>query len=343
MLVILKQGAGEAVLDHVVERIEELGLRAHVSKGEFRTIIGAIGEEKPTFRERLLTIEGVDDVVPIMRPYKLTSREFHAEDSQVTVGGVAIGRGGYGLIAGPCAVEDRASCLAIARAAKEHGANLLRGGAFKPRTSPYSFQGLGEEGLKILRDCRDEFGMPVVTEVVDPRHVELVSRYADMLQVGARNMQNFVLLAEVGKTRKPVLLKRGASCTVKDWLMSAEYILSEGNGQVVLCERGSRGFEAEMRFTLDVGAVVLAKHNSHLPVIVDPSHAAGRRDLVKSLALAGIAAGADGIIVEMHACPDAAVCDGPQALTFEMFGEMMAQLKRMIAAMHGEQSPQNKK
>jgi 3-deoxy-7-phosphoheptulonate synthase len=333
MLVILKQGATEQVLDHVVKRIEELGLRAHISRGEFRTIIGAIGEEKPTFREWLQSIEGVDDVVPIMRPYKLASREFHAADSQIEVGGVKIGCGHYALIAGPCAVEDRVGCLAIAKAAKANGANMLRGGAFKPRTSPYSFQGLGEEGLKILRECREQFGLPVVTEVVDPRNVELVSRYADMLQVGARNMQNFVLLAEIGKIRKPVLLKRGASCSVKDWLMSAEYILSEGNERVVLCERGSRGFESEMRFTLDVGAIALAKHNSHLPVIVDPSHAAGRRDLVASLSLAGVAAGADGILVEMHSCPDKASCDGPQALTFDMFGELMDQLKPLIAVM----------
>ena len=210
---------------------------------------------------------------------------------------------------------------------------MLRGGAFKPRTSPYSFQGLGEEGLKILRDCGDELNLPVVTEITDPRNVELLCRYADMLQIGARNMQNFVLLAEVGKTNKPVLLKRGPSNSVKDWLMSAEYILNEGNRQVVLCERGSQGFETEMRYMLDVGAVALAKTNSHLPVIVDPSHAAGRRDLVENLAAAGIASGADGIIVEVHQCPDQAKCDGPQALTGGMFEQLMGQIKQLISVM----------
>ncbi|MFC1782510.1 3-deoxy-7-phosphoheptulonate synthase, partial [Planctomycetota bacterium] len=247
-----------------------------------------------------------------------------------------IGRGGYALIAGPCAVESRQSCQEIARMVKGRGANMLRGGAFKPRTSPYSFQGLGEEGLKILRDCGDELGMPIVTEVTDPRNVELVDRYADMLQVGARNMQNFVLLAEIGKVDKPVLLKRGPSCTVKDWLMSAEYILSGGNNQVVLCERGSRGFETEVRFTLDVSAIVLARHDSHLPIIVDPSHAAGRRELVAELALAGLAAGADGMIVEVHLCPEKALCDGAQALTEKMFADLMSQAKKIIAVLGKE-------
>jgi len=332
MLVILESGASEAVLEQVVKRIEQMGLRAHVSRGQFRTIIGAIGPENPAFPEQLLSLTGVENVIPIMKPYKLASREFHSEDSQVKVGHVPIGKGHYALIAGPCAVECRESCRAIAQTVKVHGANMLRGGAFKPRTSPYSFQGLGEEGLKILRDCGDEFGLPVVTEVTDPRHVEMVSRYADMLQVGARNMQNFVLLSEIGKVGKPVLLKRGPSCTVNDWLMSAEYILSEGNQQIVLCERGSKGFEPEVRFTLDVGAIVVAKHNSHLPVIVDPSHAAGRRELVTSLALAGLAAGADGFIVEVHLCPEKAQCDGPQALTDTMFAHLMAQTKEIIAA-----------
>jgi len=207
---------------------------------------------------------------------------------------------------------------------------MLRGGAFKPRTSPYSFQGLGEEGLKILQECREELGLPIVTEVMDPRNVDLVCRYADMLQIGARNMQNFVLLAEIGKTRKPVLLKRGASNTVKDWLMSAEYILSEGNHQVVLCERGSQGFESEVRYGLDISAIILAKHNSHLPVIVDPSHAAGRRELVRELALAGLAAGADGMIVETHSCPEKAKCDGAQALTEELFEVLMWQAKSVV-------------
>jgi len=330
MLIVLQSGASQKTIDQVVKRIEELGLRAHLSQGKFRTIIGAIGEENIAFRDQLRSIEGVEDVVPIMRPYKLASRDFHPENSFVQVGNVKIGGGGYALIAGPCAVEDRQICHEIAKAVKENGANMLRGGAFKPRTSPYSFQGLQEEGLKILRECSEQYGLPVVTEVTDPRNVELVGRYADMLQVGARNMQNFVLLSEVGKANKPVLLKRGPSSTVKDWLMSAEYILSEGNNQVVLCERGSQGFETEMRFTLDVGAIALAKCDSHLPIIVDPSHAAGRRDLVIRLALAGIAAGADGLIVEVHTCPEKAKCDGPQALTANMFAELMQQVKQFV-------------
>ncbi len=330
MLIILRSGATQEHIDHVVERIEKLGLRAHISKGEFRTIIGAIGEEQIGFPEQMLSIEGVENVLPIMKPYKLASREFHRDDSQIQVGGVTIGKGSFAWIAGPCAVEDRQTCLSIARWVKAKGANMLRGGAFKPRTSPYSFQGLGEEGLKILQECREELGLPIVTEVMDPRNVDLVCRYADMLQIGARNMQNFVLLAEIGKTRKPVLLKRGASNTVKDWLMSAEYILSEGNHQVVLCERGSQGFESEVRYGLDISAIILAKHNSHLPVIVDPSHAAGRRELVRELALAGLAAGADGMIVETHSCPEKAKCDGAQALTEELFEVLMWQAKSVV-------------
>jgi len=330
MLVILKSGASDDVVKQVAERIRDLGLQAHISQGEFRTIIGAIGEEKSIYPEQLRSIEGVENVVPIMRPYKLASRDFHPEDSVVTAGAISIGGGHAAIIAGPCAVEERDSCFEIAAAVKDGGANMLRGGAFKPRTSPYSFQGLGEEGLKILRECGDTYGLPVVTEVTDPRNVELVSRYADMLQVGARNMQNFVLLAEIGKVRKPVLLKRGASSSVADWLMSAEYILSEGNNQVVLCERGSRGFEPEVRFTLDVSAIALAKKNSHLPVIVDPSHAAGRRDMVAYLAMAGVAAGADGIIVEVHNCPEKAKCDGAQALTKDAFAALTKQVQKLF-------------
>ena len=332
MLIIMQQGVSESAVEQVITRIEELGFRVHISRGEFRTIIGAIGEEKPVYPEQILSIEGVEKVMPIMKPYKLASREFQPEDSQVQVGSVSIGKGRCGLIAGPCAVESRQSLNEIANMVKAGGANMLRGGAFKPRTSPYSFQGMGEEGLKILRECGDRLGLPIVTEVTDPRNVELVARYADMLQVGARNMQNFVLLSEIGKVHKPVLLKRGPSCTVKDWLMSAEYILSEGNQQVVLCERGSQGFENGLRYTLDVGAIVLAKHDSHLPVIVDPSHAAGRRDLVVGLALAGLAAGADGMIVEVHHCPEKALCDGPQALTNQMFTDLMVQAKKVLTA-----------
>lgn len=333
MLIILQSGAPDDVLQRVVERIEQLGMQAHISKGEFRTIVGAIGDENPQLPDILRSIEGVENVVPIMKPYKLASRDFHHENSTVTVGSATFGGGAPVIIAGPCAVEDRQMVRHIAKTVKANGAHMLRGGAFKPRTNPYSFQGLGEEGLKILQECREEYGLPVVTEITDPRNVELVCRYVDMLQVGARNMSNFVLLNEIGQAKKPVLLKRGPSSTVKDWLLSAEYILSGGNKKVVLCERGSRGFEDEMRYTLDVGAIALAKVDSHLPIIVDPSHAAGRRDLVGPLALAGLAAGADGIIVEVHTCPDKAKCDGPQALTEEMFAKLMQQINHLKEAM----------
>ncbi len=333
MLIILQSGAPDDVLQRVVERIEQLGMQAHISKGEFRTIVGAIGDENPQLPDILRSIEGVENVVPIMKPYKLASRDFHHENSTVTVGSATFGGGAPVIIAGPCAGEDRQMVRHLAKTVKANGAHMLRGGAFKPRTNPYSFQGLGEEGLKILQECREEYGLPVVTEITDPRNVELVCRYVDMLQVGARNMSNFVLLNEIGQAKKPVLLKRGPSSTVKDWLLSAEYILSGGNKKVVLCERGSRGFEDEMRYTLDVGAIALAKVDSHLPIIVDPSHAAGRRDLVGPLALAGLAAGADGIIVEVHTCPDKAKCDGPQALTEEMFAKLMQQINHLKDAM----------
>ncbi len=330
MLVVMKSGSSQATIDHVCERIEQLGFRTHVSQGEFRTIIGAMGEENVNLQDLLSSIDGVEKVMPIMRPYKLASRDFNPTNSIVQIKHVSIGSGNFGYIAGPCAVESREQCFDIAQAVKKAGANMLRGGAFKPRTSPYSFQGLGEDGLKILRDCSDEFNLPVVTEITDPRNVDLVCQYADMLQIGARNMQNFVLLSEIGKTRKPVLLKRGPANSVKDWLMSAEYILSGGNQNVVLCERGSQGFETEMRYTLDVGAIALAKRNTHLPVIVDPSHAAGHRDLVIHLALAGLAAGADGMIVEVHSCPEKAKCDGAQALMLPMFENLMTRATKLL-------------
>ena len=332
MLIVLKSGIDQSAIDHVVERIEKLGLQAHISQGQFRTIIGAMGEENETLPDLISSIEGVERVVPVMKPYKLASRDLHTGNTQVDVSGVKVGAGEYAFISGPCAIELAEDCHTTAKAVKESGANILRGGAFKPRTSPYSFQGLGEEGLKILRECGDQYGLPIVTEVTDPRNVELVAKYADMVQIGARNMQNFVLLSEVGKIRKPVLLKRGQSCTVKDWLMSAEYILSEGNHDVILCERGSIGFEPELRFNLDVGSIVVAKRNTHLPVIVDPSHAAGHKDFVIDLALAGLAAGADGFIVETHCCPERAKCDGPQALTPELFTDLMTSAKKIIAA-----------
>ncbi len=281
----------------------------------------------------LSAIPGVEQVLPILKPFKLASREFRKEDTVVEVGSgknrVKIGGGFLAMIAGPCAIESLEVLETIASQVKPAGANILRGGAFKPRTSPYSFQGLGESGLKILRDVGDKYGMPVVTEVMDPRQIDVVNRHADMFQIGARNMQNFDLLKEVGQTRKPVLLKRGMSATVKDLLMSAEYILSEGNLQVVLCERGVRSFEDSTRNTLDLSAVPNVKGQSHLPIIVDPSHATGRPDLIPSMARASVAAGADGVHIEVHSCPEKALSDGPQALLPKQYAELMKDLRRL--------------
>jgi 3-deoxy-7-phosphoheptulonate synthase len=332
MIVIMQQHAPQAQIDHVIERIGQLGLTPHVSQGQFRTIIGAIGDKQEVHLHILESLDGVERVVPIMKPFKLASREFHAENSVVTVGGVPIGGKGVTIIAGPCAIESRDMLVRIAKAVKDRGALMLRGGAYKPRTSPYDFQGLGEEGLKMLRDVGDDLGLPVVSEVLAQSEVELVAKYVDMMQIGARNMQNFYLLKEVGQTGKPVLLKRGMAASIRDYLMSAEYVLSTGNRNLVLCERGIKTFETEVRFTFDVSAVPVIKKNSHLPIIVDPSHAAGQRGYVCALALAGIAAGADGIIVEVHDRPEEALCDGPQALLPEMFAELHGQITKIAAA-----------
>ena len=332
MIVIMRAGSTQAQIDHVADRIQSLGLAVHASKGEFRTVLGAIGNKQPEHQHILEALDGVEQVVPIMRPFKLASREFHPANSVVDVAGVKMGGGNVVVMAGPCAVEDRESLRVIAKAVRASGAAILRGGAFKPRTSPYSFQGLGEEGLRILREVGDEFNMPIVTEVMDIRDVELVERWTDMIQIGARNVQNFNLLQEVGRTSKPVFLKRGFAITVREFLMSAEYILSQGNQQVVLCERGIKTFETELRFTFDVSAVPVMKQDTHLPVFVDPSHASGRREYVTPLALAGIAAGADGVMVEVHSCPEAAMCDGPQALYPQMFNEMMQQITAVAQA-----------
>lgn len=328
MILILQSGVTDQQIDHVVERIEGLGHRAHVSRGTFRTVVGIIGDEGDLLAEPLRAIPGVQEVVPVLPPFKLASLEAHPQYSIVDVAGVSVGGPHLGLIAGPCAVEDEDRMKRIASSVKQSGANLFRGGAFKPRTSPYSFQGLGEEGLKILRRTGDEFEMPVVTEVMDPRRVELVAEYADMIQIGARNMQNFVLLTEVGKTNKPILLKRGMSATINDLLMSAEYILSQGNPNVVLCERGIKSFDTSTRNLFDVGAVAICKTLTHLPIIVDPSHATGRPELIPSCAFAGVAAGADGVHVEVHDCPEEAKSDGQQALLPERFDELVQQLRR---------------
>ncbi|MEW6356888.1 MAG: 3-deoxy-7-phosphoheptulonate synthase [Planctomycetota bacterium] len=333
MIIVLKPGITEDGIQHVVTRIKELGLDAMVSRGVKRTIIGVIGEEDRIRIEPLEAIPGVEQVMPVLAPYKMASREFQQEDTIVQVGGTKFGGNRVSVIAGPCAVESKEHLFAIAEAVKMAGAVALRGGAFKPRTSPYSFQGLGEEGLKYLRECRERFGLPIVTEVIDTRHVDLVARYADVLQVGARNMQNFSLLTEAGRTGRPILLKRGMSATVKDLLMSAEYILTQGNSNVILCERGIKTFEDGTRNTVDISAVPALKLASHLPVIVDPSHGTGRRDLIVPMARAAIAAGANGVIVEVHHCPEKALCDGTQALLPSDFVEMMGQVTVIAEAM----------
>jgi len=327
--------ASDEAIERVAQEIRNMGAQTHLSRGKFRTVIGAVGEEAVLDQSHLASLDGVEKVVPIMKPYKLASREFHEDDSVVEVGGgsvpkVKIGARHAVVIAGPCTIENKDMLTTIARHVREGGATILRGGAFKPRTSPYSFQGHGEEALKWFRDCGDSLGMPICTEVMDTRQVDLIVRYTDMFQIGARNMQNFDLLREVGKTNKPVLLKRGLAATVKDWLLSAEYVLSQGNRGVVLCERGIKTFEDSIRFSLDITSIPVARQLSHLPIIVDPSHAAGKRDYVPSLALAGMAAGAHGVIVEVHHRPAEAQCDGPQALLPETFKELVGQL-RLIA------------
>jgi len=333
MIIVLKPGATPPEIQHVVDRIVELGFKPHLSQGEHRTIIGVIGDESRVLAEPFQAIAGVEQVLPIMKPFKLASREFNNKDTIVQVGKVKIGGGFLAMIAGPCAIESFPILDEIAEAIKAAGANILRGVAFKPRTSPYSFQGLGEEGLQILRDVGNKHDMPVVTEVMDPRQVPLVEKYADMFQIGARNMQNFDLLKEIGQTRKPVLLKRAMSATVKDLLMSAEYVLSEGNPAVVLCERGVRSFEESTRNMLDMSAVPNVKGMSHLPIIVDPSHATGRRDLIPPMACASIAAGADGVHIEVHSCPEKALSDGPQALLPPVFAELMPRLRKLAEVM----------
>ncbi len=332
MILVLQSGASEEQIQHVVERVESLGMTAHLSRGTYRTIVGVIGDERQLQETPLEAIPGVARVISVMDPYKLASRESHPQPSVVDVAGVKIGGGHLAMIAGPCAVESAERMDSIAKAVKAAGANILRGGAFKPRTSPYAFQGHGEDGLKILRDTGDRHGLPIVTEVMDPRRVELVVKYTDMIQIGARNMQNFVLLTEVGKTNKPVLLKRGMSATVKDLLMSAEYILSQGNPNVVLCERGVKGFDSATRNLYDVAAVPAVKALSHLPIVVDPSHATGRPDLIGPCALAGVAAGADGVHIEVHDCPEQALSDGEQALLPERYAEVMQQIRRVAEA-----------
>jgi 3-deoxy-7-phosphoheptulonate synthase len=312
----------------VAERIKELGLDPHIADGEFRTLISAIGSQNVSVIQQLEQLPYVDRVIAVTQPYRLASREFHEADTIIDIKGIRIGGPHVNVIAGPCAIESRDLLFEVGQAVKDAGASILRGGAFKPRSSPYSFQGLGVEGLKLLKEAGEALGMPTITEVTDPRDVEIVAEYADIFQIGARNMQNFNLLLEVGKTDKAVFIKRGLAASITELLMSAEYVLSQGNHRVILCERGIRTFAEEVRFTLDVSAVPVIQERSHLPVFVDPSHAAGKRDLVPPLALAGVIVGAAGVIVEVHSCPEKALCDGPQAVLPKRFKQLMEELRQ---------------
>ncbi len=329
MIVVMKAVASEDDVLRVVERVRELGLRPHLSKGEFRTIIGAIGGKSLEAQQQLEQLPAVDEVMAITQPYKLASREFHEADTILDIKGIRVGGPHVNIIAGPCAIESREVLFEVGQAVKDAGASILRGGAYKPRTSPYSYSGMGKEGLELLKEAGEQLNMPTITEIVDPRDVDIVYQYADMFQIGARNMQNFNLLLEVGKTDKPVFIKRGLAASITELLMSAEYVLSQGNHRVILCERGIRTFAEEVRFTLDVSAIPVIQERSHLPVFIDPSHAAGKRDLVPPLALAGIAAGAAGAIIEVHSCPDRALCDGPQAVLPKNFIKLMEQIKQI--------------
>jgi 3-deoxy-7-phosphoheptulonate synthase len=336
MIIVLRPDATKQQLSHLVTKIKKMGLKPWISKGVERTIVGVIGEEDVIRARPLEVFPGVEKVLSILKPYKLASRDFKKEPSVVDVGGVKVGGKRVVVMAGPCSVENKKLLIDIAVKVKKAGATVLRGGAFKPRTSPYAFQGLGEKGLKFLAEARKETGLKIVTELMDIRDLKLVCKYADIIQIGARNMQNFNLLREVGKTRKPILLKRGMSNTIKEFLMSAEYILSEGNFNVILCERGIRTFEDATRFTLDISAVPVVKSLSHLPIIIDPSHATGRWGLVGSASKAAIAAGADGLIIEVHPNPEEALSDGEQSLYPENFAKLMVELRRVAAAVDRE-------
>ena len=336
MIIVMSRQATGVQLDAVVERVREIGLRPEISRGEDRAVVGVIGGNAYAYREAFSHLPGIQEILQITKPFKLASREFQPRDTVVDVGGVPVGGDQVVMMAGPCSVEDRGMLLETARFVAEQGARILRGGAFKPRTSPYSFQGLGEAGLRLLAEAREETGLRVVSEVVAPGDVDLVASYVDMLQVGTRNMQNYALLQEVGRSGRPVLLKRGMSSTVEEWLLAAEYILSQGNRGVVLCERGIRTFENSTRFTLDLNSVPLVRELSHLPVVVDPSQGTGRWSLVRPMSLAAVAAGAQGLIVEVHPRPDQALSDGAQSLDFEAFTRLMSELRRLLEATAGQ-------
>lgn len=338
-IIVLTPGSTEKELKHIVKKLESRGLRANISKGTERTIIGVIGDTSKISEEEenaIRVMPGVEDVVRILKPYKLASREFKGRDTTINVRGNIIGGRKIQVFAGPCAVENKSVLMSIAEKVKDAGATFIRGGAFKPRTSPYSFQGLGEEGLKYLAEARKKTGLPVITEIMDPRDMEIVSKYADIIQIGTRNMQNFRLLLEVGTSSKPVLLKRGLSATIKEWLMAAEYVMSKGNQNVILCERGIRTFETATRNTLDISAVPVLKKLTHLPVVVDPSHGVGKWDLVAPMAKAAVAAGADGLIIEVHINPEEALSDGEQSLRPDDFKKLMRELKPIAAAVGRE-------
>lgn len=331
MLIVMQPEATEEDVEGVVNRLKSIGAEAHVSRGQFRTVIGAIGDDTEIARLPLEALEGVERVVPVLKPYKIVARESQDGPTVVDIGGSKIGGEHFAVIAGPCAVESRDQTLASTKSVANAGATILRGEAFKPRTSPYSFQGLGEEALAIMKDASLQTNLPFVAEVLDARDVELVASYADGLRIGARNMQNFTLLSEVGKQPKPVILKRGMNSTIEEWLLAAEYIAKEGNESIVLCERGIRTYEPATRFTLDISAVPVLRQLTHLPVIIDPSHATGRSYAVAPLARAALAVGADGVMVDVHPCPEEALCDGPQAILPEEFESLMADLKQMAA------------
>jgi 3-deoxy-7-phosphoheptulonate synthase len=327
MIVVMARDTSREDLDTVRERIEARGLKAQINLGVERTVVGVLGSIPPDFKDEIELLNGVTEVVMISKPYKVASREFHPGDTIIKVGDAVIGGPDPVIMAGPCSVEDEEQMVSTAKAVKAAGATVLRGGAFKPRTSPYSFRGMGEDGLKLLQLAKQETGLPIITEVMSPADVETVAKYADILQIGARNMQNYNLLDEVGQLDKPVMVKRGLAASYEEWLLAAEYVMAGGNTQVILCERGIRSFESSTRFTLDVAAIPVIKRLSHLPIIGDPSHSTGHWYLVSPVALAIIAAGAHGLLVEVHPNPDVAKCDGPQSLTFENFNSMMDQVK----------------
>src|SRR5215813_6373749 len=340
MVINMAANASEAELQHVIDRVKECGFQPHVTRGTERAIVAAVGTGgSRSALEALKAAPGVEDVVPIAHPFKLVSRQTRGERSCVNVGDVCIGGADAVVIAGPCSVESREQILSTAKAVRAAGATMLRGGAYKPRTSPYDFQGLGVEALQLLREAREETGLPVVTEVMSTEDIDIICEHADMLQVGARNMQNFALLRRLATINKPILLKRGPSATVKEWLLAAEYLLAGGNGDVVLCERGIKTFETETRNTIDLAAVALARDLSHLPVIADPSHGTGKQSLIGAVSRAAIAVGADGLIIEVHPCPERALSDGPQSLDFAAFEQVMRSLSEPLRAVGSAPKP----